>query len=90
MASQNYTQLLLEKIKALPPDKISEVEDFVDFLNNRPTHASATEQERLRIAIEAGLITPPEAGHKPSSVTDTPPVCIPGKPLSEIVTEDRR
>lgn len=26
---------LIEKIKALPPDKISEVEDFVDFLRQR-------------------------------------------------------
>jgi hypothetical protein len=90
MTPQSYTQLLLEKIKALPPDKISEVEDFVDFLNNRPKHVSSTEQERLRLAIEAGLITPPDQGHQPSSVTDTPPVRIPGRPLSEIVIEDRR
>jgi hypothetical protein len=26
---------LLEKIKSLPPDKLSEVEDFVDFLHQR-------------------------------------------------------
>jgi hypothetical protein len=26
---------LLEKIKSLPPDKLSEVEDFVDFLRQR-------------------------------------------------------
>jgi len=28
-------QELLEKIKSLPPDKLSEVEDFVDFLRQR-------------------------------------------------------
>lgn len=26
---------LLEKIKSLPPDKLAEVEDFVDFLHQR-------------------------------------------------------
>lgn len=26
---------LLEKIKSLPPDKLAEVEDFVDFLRQR-------------------------------------------------------
>lgn len=26
------TQILIEKIKALPPEKLAEVDDFVDFL----------------------------------------------------------
>lgn len=26
---------LIEKIKSLPPDKLSEVEDFIDFLRQR-------------------------------------------------------
>jgi Protein of unknown function (DUF2281) len=29
------TESLIEKIMGLPPDKISEVEDFVDFLSQR-------------------------------------------------------
>jgi hypothetical protein len=33
------TQVLLEKIQALPPERLSEVEDFVDFI-------AAREQER--------------------------------------------
>ena len=28
-------QELLEKIRSLPPDKVAEVEDFVDFLRQR-------------------------------------------------------
>ena len=28
-------RLLIEKIRALPPDRIAEVEDFVDFLTQR-------------------------------------------------------
>ncbi|MBI4190212.1 MAG: toxin-antitoxin system, antitoxin component, Xre family protein [Betaproteobacteria bacterium] len=28
-------QALLEKLKALPPERVAEVEDFVDFLRSR-------------------------------------------------------
>ena len=28
-------QILLKKIRALPPEKVTEVEDFVDFLRGR-------------------------------------------------------
>jgi hypothetical protein len=28
-------QALIEKIRSLPPEKISEVEDFIDFLHHR-------------------------------------------------------
>jgi hypothetical protein len=30
-------QVLLEKLKALPPQRLAEVEDFIDFLHNRET-----------------------------------------------------
>ena len=36
MRDQNVQdQVLIEKIKSLPPEKIAEVEDFVDFLHHR-------------------------------------------------------
>lgn len=31
----NVEQALIEKIRSLPPDKVTEVEDFVDFLLER-------------------------------------------------------
>ena len=31
-------ETLLEKIKSLPPERIAEVEDFVDFLAQRDDH----------------------------------------------------
>ncbi len=34
MSSPNE-QALLEKLKALPPERVAEVEDFVDFLRTR-------------------------------------------------------
>ena len=31
----NFQKNLIEKISALPPEKVAEVEDFVDFLSQR-------------------------------------------------------
>jgi hypothetical protein len=90
MASPSYTQALAEKLRGLPEDKLAEVEDFIDFLRHRQQRTATTLEERLRIATDAGLIALPEPGHQRSSVIDTPPVSVPGRPLSEIVLEDRR
>jgi hypothetical protein len=81
---------LLEKIRELSPDKLAEVEDFIDFLREKQRRTANTPEERLRIAAEAGLITPPEPGHKRSSISEAPPVSVPGRPMSEIALEDRR
>lgn len=35
-------QILIEKIKQLPPQRLAEVEDFVDFLNARERDLSLT------------------------------------------------
>jgi len=35
MAHAAQEDVLLEKIRALPPEKVAEVEDFVDFLRQR-------------------------------------------------------
>jgi hypothetical protein len=35
MAHAAQEEVLLEKIRALPPEKVAEVEDFVDFLRQR-------------------------------------------------------
>jgi len=45
MRKQNsQKQMLIEKIYTLPPDKVAEVEDFVEFLRKK------TEDRRLRQA----------------------------------------
>ena len=90
MPSSSYTQDLLDKIRALPEDKLAEVIDFVDFLRERQARTGSTREERLRIAAAAGMITLPEPGHQRSSVDELPPVVVPGKPASEMVIEDRR
>lgn len=36
MATQrNHIRKLIEKLEALPPERIAEVENFIDFLNSR-------------------------------------------------------
>jgi hypothetical protein len=44
-------QALLEKIQALPPERLSEVEDFVDFI-------AAREQERTLTRAASAASTP--------------------------------
>jgi hypothetical protein len=44
-------QALLEKIQALPPERLSEVEDFVDFI-------AAREQERTLARAASAASTP--------------------------------
>ena len=43
---RHNTRTLLEKIQALPAERIAEVEDFVDFLKQRASK-KATEDEPL-------------------------------------------
>ncbi len=47
MKSQNV-QAILEKLKQLPPERVAEVEDFVDFLRTR-----GAEQQLTRAAARA-------------------------------------
>ncbi|AHE97878.1 hypothetical protein [Thioalkalivibrio paradoxus] len=42
---------LLEKLKDLPPQRLSEVEDFVDFLKNRDERAQRAASRRLGEAM---------------------------------------
>ena len=45
-------QTLLEKLKALPPERRAEVEDFVDFLKAREERARNEAAQRLGQAFE--------------------------------------
>ena len=45
-------QILIEKIRRLPPDKQAEIEDFVDFLSQRDEDRRLT-QAATKLAEEA-------------------------------------
>jgi hypothetical protein len=45
-------QVLIEKLKALPPQRRAEVEDFVDFLKNREEQNRSEAAKRLGEAFK--------------------------------------
>lgn len=47
----NSPELLLEKLRNLPPQRLSEVEDFVDFLKGRDERAQRAASRRLGEAM---------------------------------------
>jgi hypothetical protein len=47
-----HERVLIEKIRLLPPDKLLEVQDFVDFLSQRSREARLL-QESNKIAEDA-------------------------------------
>ncbi len=53
------TQALIEKIQALPPDKLGEVEDFVDFLASKARRLAALDRLlAIAPALEAAGMPP--------------------------------
>ena len=85
---------LLEKIRLLPPDKVAEVEDFVDFLYRRaavPPPRVAQDDMLQHKLLESGLLS--EVKPPVTDVTcyeGRQPVENQGKPLSEVIIEERR
>lgn len=39
---RNHIRELIDKLEALPPERIAEVEDFIDFLKSRDTDRQLT------------------------------------------------
>ena len=54
-------QALIERLRSLPPERMAEVEDFVDFLRTRENEARDTAADRLGEAMAklAALDFPP-------------------------------
>ena len=48
-----HEQTLLEKLRNLPPERLAEVEDFVDFLANRQTDERGLTQAAGQLATAA-------------------------------------
>ena len=59
----NQKRKLIEKLDQLPPERVSEVEDFVDFL------ASKTRRRAAQALIE-GVARAVKAGSKPMSMDE--------------------
>ena len=68
-------ELLIERIKELPPEKIAEVEDFVEFLWRRTARPEQTVEEEERAselqAIAASMKANAFTGNPPTPLTRT-------------------
>jgi len=63
MAGSNQKRTLIEKLGQLPPERVAEVEDFVDFLANKT-------RQRAAQAILDGVRRATKAGSKPMSMDE--------------------
>jgi hypothetical protein len=58
---RNVTEQLMDKIRQLPPDKIAEIEDFVDLLHSRsPDRELARAAGRISERSFAGVWENPD------------------------------
>jgi len=89
MSSANLERVI-EEVKALTPGEMRQVRELIDSLLEQPSAASAA--ERLdQLLLQAGVISEiPPPLIEVSPFEDWRPVEVTGKPLSEIIIEDRR
>ena len=59
----NHKRTLIEKLDQLPPERVAEVEDFVDFLASKPRRRAAQ-------ALLEGVARAAKAGSKPMSMDE--------------------
>jgi hypothetical protein len=89
MSSANLEKVI-EEVKALTTDEQREVRKLLDELLNESASVSPEDLLEQRL-LEAGLISRiPAKIADPSQYNEWEPVEVKGKPLSEMIIEDRR
>lgn len=78
-----------EEMKGLAPEELQEVRELADSLLSEPAEARMTEDEFARHLAAKGVISLPEEGVADDD-EEWEPVEVTGKPLSEMIVEDRR
>lgn len=83
----------LDKIKevmpSLPPEELREVRELADSLLSGSAKPQMTEDEFARYLAAKGVISLPEESAEDDD-EDWEPIEVEGKPLSEMIIEDRR
>ena len=82
-------QSLMEKIDKLPPERIDQVEKFVDEIERRSAQDELADQLEQRL-YAAGVLSEIKPLIDPNSYQDFEPIENKGKPLSEVIIEERR
>lgn len=77
-----------EEMKGLAPEELQEVRELADSLLSEPASPQMTEDEFARYLAAKGVISLPEEGVADDD-EEWEPVEVTGKPLSEMIIEDR-
>ena len=87
----------LEEIKEgmnhLAPQELREVRELADSLLSGPTKPKMTEDEFEKYLAAKGIISLPEPSNRDAAKAEFDnykPITVEGKPLSEMIIEDRR
>lgn len=80
---------VIEEIKALTPAELKQVRQTVEELL-QPAQAQMTEDEFERELIAEGIIAPLEKSGDKYDFHGYKPIKVGGKPLSEMIIEERR
>ena len=78
-----------EEMRELAPEELQEVRELADSLLSEPARPQLTEDEFARYLAAKGVISLPEEGVADDD-EEWEPVEVTGKPLSEMIVEDRR
>jgi len=79
---------VLEQVKMLTPDEQRELQDLLDFV--LASHDNEVTEELFeRMMVEKGIMTVPPP-NSPVRSENWKPVEVKGKPVSEILIEERR
>jgi hypothetical protein len=84
---------VIEEVKALNPEELQRVRELVDSLLSAPPKPRMTEEEFARHLAAKGVVSLPEQADREDAeaqFADYEPVTVEGRPLSEMIVEDRR
>jgi hypothetical protein len=88
---------VFEKVKSLKPEELQRVRELVDSLLSEPAGPRMTEDEREdafeRELAAKGIISLPDPASRKEAeegFDNYEPITVEGKPLSEMIIEDRR
>lgn len=82
-----------EEMRVLAPEELQEVRELADSLLSGAQKPRMTEDEFAHYLAAKGVISLPEASSREEAedeFEDYEPVTVEGKPLSEMIIEDRR
>jgi hypothetical protein len=82
-----------EEMRVLDPEELREVRELADSLLSESPKPKITEEEFAKYLAAKGIVSLPDESRREDAeddFDDYEPVTVEGKPLSEMIIEDRR